>query len=53
MHFEKVKFVANPSHPGHKLFETLRPGSFFLSAAAGLINKADSCPPPHTHYMLH
>ncbi len=56
------KIVADPSHPGHKLFQTLPSGrrlrsirtktsrhkNSFLPSAAGLINKAQD---PHWHWL--
>ena len=59
--------VADPSHPGHKLFEVLPSGyqtsrhkTSFFPAAVGLINKARDphltwtlIPPPHLKSVLH
>src|SRR4029434_8017185 len=46
------KIVADPSHPGHKLFEVL-PSHYktsFFPAAVGLINKARDPPPDMDSY---
>ena len=44
------KIVADPSHPGHKLFEPLTSGRRLYGPSAGLINKARI---PHWHWVLY